>query len=151
MPSTGRLKTVEVPHGVNIRHDTGVKEGLEITPYYDPMLAKLIVHAENRPEAIKKMRWTLSNYITLGVTTNVPFLRAIIEHGAFAEGDIDTHFIDMHFKDWTLASDLPVEVLIAAALDDIVRSPVHHDQGAREEGHDAHSPWKSAGAWRIDH
>jgi len=151
MPSTGKLKTVDVPDGVNIRHDTGVKEGLEITPYYDPMLAKLIVHAENRPEAIKKMKWALSNYITLGVTTNVPFLRGIIEHEAFAAGDIDTHFIDMHFKDWALPTDLPVEVLMAAALDDFGRSPVQQDDQGAEGGHDANSPWKSAGAWRIDH
>jgi acetyl-CoA carboxylase biotin carboxylase subunit len=151
MPSTGMLKAVDIPHGVNIRHDTGVKEGLEITPFYDPMLAKLIVHAENRAEAIKKMQWSLSNYITLGVTTNVPFLRAIIEHDAFAEGDIDTHFIDIHFKDWTLSTELPVEVLIAAALDDIGRAPVQ-GEGQRPSGsHDSHSPWKSAGAWRIDH
>jgi acetyl-CoA carboxylase biotin carboxylase subunit len=151
MPSTGRLKTVEVPHGVNIRHDTGVKEGLEITPFYDPMLAKLIVHAENRQEAIRKMHWSLSNYITLGVTTNVPFLRAIIENENFKEGDVDTHFIDTYFKDWTMSTELPVEVLIAAAIDDIAKAPVGERAEVSVKGHDVHSPWKSAGPWRIDH
>lgn len=151
IPSTGKLKTVDVPHGVNIRHDTGVKEGLEITPYYDPMLAKLIVHAENRPEAIRKMHWSLSNYITLGVTTNVPFLRAIIENEHFREGDIDTHFIDTYFKDWTMPTELPVEVLIAAAIDDIGKTPAGSRAEASVKGHDVHSPWKSAGPWRIDH
>jgi acetyl-CoA carboxylase biotin carboxylase subunit len=151
MPSTGRLKTVEVPHGVNIRHDTGVKEGLEITPYYDPMLAKLIVHAENRQEAIRKMHWSLSNYITLGVTTNVPFLRAIIENEYFKKGEVDTHFIDTYFKDWTMSTELPVEVLIAAAIDDIGRAPVGERTEVSVKGHDVHSPWKSAGPWRIDH
>ncbi len=150
IPSTGKLHMVDVPDGVNIRHDTGVKQGVEVTPYYDPMLAKLIVYAENRPDAIKKMQWALSNYITLGVTTNVPFLREIIEHGAFRGGDIDTHFIDSHFKDWIMSEDPPVEVLIAAAIDDLGRTAVAtHDGG--DEGHDdAHSPWKTMGAWRID-
>jgi len=149
MPSTGKLKAVEVPDGVNIRHDTGVREGLEITPFYDPMLAKLIVHAETREDAIKKMHWSLSNYITLGVTTNVPFLRAMVENDAFRRGDIDTDFIEKHFKNWTMSSELPVEVLIAAALDDYRRAPVEHTNG-QKRGEDEHSPWKSAGAWRID-
>ncbi|MCK4757431.1 MAG: acetyl-CoA carboxylase biotin carboxylase subunit [Thermoplasmata archaeon] len=150
MPSTGRLTKVDVPHGINIRHDTGVKEGLEITSYYDPMLAKLIVHGERREDAIRKMEWALSNYITLGVTTNVPFLRAIIGHGAFLEGDIDTHFIDRHFKDWIMAAELPVEVLIAAAMDDMSRSMTIDSTDEKDEVHDAHSPWKHAGSWRID-
>ncbi len=151
LPSTGKLRTVEIPNGVSIRHDTGVKEGLEITPYYDPMLAKLIVHAEDRPEAIKKMHWSLSNYITLGITTNVPFLRAIIENRAFVAGDIDTHFIDTHFKDWTLPTELPVEVLIAAAIEDMAKSPIDDGEEVGVKGQDAHSPWKSVGPWRIDH
>ncbi len=150
MPSTGKLRTVDVPHGINIRHDTGVKEGVEITPYYDPMLAKLIVRGEKREDAINKMKWALSNYITLGVTTNVPFLRAIIAHEAFASGDIDTHFIDTYFKDWIQAAELPLEVLIAAALDDVKQSGLSKDDDQRDEAHDAHSPWKSAGPWRID-
>lgn len=149
MPSTGKLKAVEVPDGVNIRHDTGVREGLEITPFYDPMLAKLIVHAETREDAIKKMHWSLSNYITLGVTTNVPFLRAMVENDAFRHGDIDTDFIDLHFKNWTMSSELPVEVLIAAALDDYGRAPIERTEGQKRND-DEHSPWKSAGAWRID-
>ncbi|MCK5038388.1 MAG: acetyl-CoA carboxylase biotin carboxylase subunit, partial [Thermoplasmata archaeon] len=150
MPSTGKLKKVDVPQGINIRHDTGVKEGLEITSYYDPMLAKLIVHGERREDAIRKMEWALSNYITLGVTTNVPFLRAIIGHGAFLEGDIDTHFIDRHFKDWIMAAELPVEVLIAAAMDDMSRSMTIDSTDEKDEVHDAHSPWKHAGSRRID-
>jgi 3-methylcrotonyl-CoA carboxylase alpha subunit len=150
MPSTGRIQAMDVPDGVNIRHDLGFREGVEISPYYDPMLAKLIVHAENREEAIRKMRWSLSNYITLGVTTNVPFLRAIIEHDAFARGDIDTHFIDTHFKDWTQSTELPLEVLVAAAIDDLDRTGVQQTAEPGQRPRDAHSPWKSAGAWRID-
>jgi acetyl/propionyl-CoA carboxylase alpha subunit len=149
MPSTGKLKAVEVPNGVNIRHDTGVREGLEITPYYDPMLAKLIVHAEDRNDAIRKMHWSLSNYITLGVTTNVPFLRAMVENEVFRKGDVDTHFIDTYFKNWTMSSELPIEVLIAAALDDFGKVPVEQTNGPKVDA-DEHSPWKSAGAWRID-
>jgi len=150
MPSTGTLKTVELPTGMNIRHDTGISQGNKISPYYDPMLAKLIVYGEDRKDAARKMEWALCNYIALGVTTNIPFLRAIVHHPAFASGDIDTHFIETHFKKWVQAETLPPEVLIAAAIDDL------HHSGAAEETHEGAqenesvSPWTTAGRWRID-
>lgn len=150
MPSTGVLKTVELPSGINIRHDTGISQGSHVSPYYDPMLAKLIVYGEERVDAARKMDWALSNYIALGVTTNIPFLKAIILHPAFVEGDIDTHFIDKHFKSWTVSEELPIEVLIAAAIDDLKHSGVMEDEGSQQIADDAHSPWKSMGRWRID-
>jgi acetyl-CoA carboxylase biotin carboxylase subunit len=149
MPSTGILRTVDLPSGINIRHDTGISQGSSISSYYDPMLAKLIVYGEDRTDAIRKMGWALSNYIALGVTTNIPFLRAIIQHPAFVEADIDTHFIDQHFKSWFLTDILPPEVLIAAAIDDMRNSGNVEEEGAQTVD-DAHSPWKSVGRWRID-
>jgi len=150
MPSTGQLKTVRLPDGINIRHDTGISQGVHISPYYDPMLAKLIVYGEDRADAIRKMDWALSNYIALGVTTNIPFLRAIIEHRAFVEGDIDTHFIDQYFSSWSISEELPPEVLIAAAIDDLKNSGTIEENESQQVADDAHSPWKSVGRWRID-
>lgn len=149
MPSTGTLKTVELPTGINIRHDTGISQGSQISPFYDPMLAKLIVYGEDRKDASRKMEWALSNYIALGVTTNIPFLRAIIHHPSFATGDIDTHFIETYFKSWSSAEVLPPEVLIAAAIDDLKHSAVVDEPGA-ETAQESHSPWAHAGRWRID-
>jgi len=150
MPSTGTLKTVKLPDGINIRHDTGISQGSHVSPYYDPMLAKLIVYGEDRADASRKMDWALSNYIALGVTTNIPFLKAIILHPVFAEGDIDTHFIDQYFKNWVLSDELPVEVLIAAAIDDLKHSGTVEEDAGQQVADDAHSPWKSVGRWRID-
>jgi acetyl/propionyl-CoA carboxylase alpha subunit len=150
MPSTGTLKTVELPTGVNIRHDTGISQGYKISPYYDPMLAKLIVYGEDRRDATRKIEWALSNYIALGVTTNIPFLRAIVQHPAFVSGDLDTHFIDTHFKKWVSAETLPPEVLIAAAIDDLRHSGVVDEAHGGGQEHEAASPWTTAGRWRID-
>lgn len=150
MPSTGTLKTVKLPDGINIRHDSGISQGSKISPYYDPMMAKLIVYGEDRVDATRKMDWALSNYIALGVTTNIPFLKAIILHPAFAKGDIDTHFIDQYFNDWILSDVLPIEVLIAAAIDDLKHSDMVEEEGGQQVSDDAHSPWKSVGRWRID-
>jgi acetyl/propionyl-CoA carboxylase alpha subunit len=150
MPSTGTLKTVELPTGVNIRHDTGISQGSRISPFYDPMLAKLIVYGEDRKDASRKMEWALSNYIALGVTTNIPFLRAIVHHPAFASGDIDTHFIETHFKSWSSSETLPPEVLIAAAIDDMKHSGTVEESEEGATTQEAHSPWTHAGRWRID-
>ncbi len=150
MPSTGTLKTVELPTGVNIRHDTGISSGYKISPYYDPMLAKLIVYGEDRKDASRKIEWALSNYIALGVTTNIPFLRAIVHHPAFASGDIDTHFIETYFGSWAAAETLPPEVLIAAAIDDMKHSATVDESGDGQAEHEAASPWTTAGRWRID-
>src|SRR4030043_718302 len=94
LPSVGLLTKVDPPSGPNIRNDTGIEPNFEITPYYDPMLAKLIVSSENRDESIAKMIWALSHYVILGVTTNIPFLKQLIEHPEFKKGNITTHFID---------------------------------------------------------
>ena len=99
LPSVGLLTKVDPPSGPNIRNDTGIEPNFEITPYYDPMLAKLIVSSENRDESIAKMSWALSHYVVLGVTTNIPFLKQIIEHPEYRKGNITTHFIDDYFKD----------------------------------------------------
>ncbi|MDO9538063.1 MAG: acetyl-CoA carboxylase biotin carboxylase subunit [Thermoplasmata archaeon] len=150
MPSTGTLKTVELPTGMNIRHDTGISQGSKISPYYDPMLAKLIVYGEDRKDASRKMEWALSNYIALGVTTNIPFLRAIVHHPAFASGDLDTHFIETYFKSWAASTTLPPEVLIAAAIDDFKHSAIVDDSENSQAENESHSPWKQVGRWRID-
>jgi acetyl-CoA carboxylase biotin carboxylase subunit len=157
LPSTGILTKVELPSGVNIRHDVGITTGLEITPYYDPMLAKLIAFGENRQDAIQKMIWALGNYVALGVTTNIRFLKAVLEHSAFQAGAITTHFIDDHFKNWGARKEqLPAEVLTAAAVADYIaltsRNGAGSDNGAAAStatNDDPHSPWKSGGKWRI--
>ena len=149
LPSIGTLEKVEVPTGPNIRNDTGIETGMEVTPYYDPMLAKLVVSSEDRGETIRKTIWALSHYVVLGVTTNIPFLKRVLEHDEFMRGNITTHFIENHFKDWTIAKGgwLPVDAVIALAVYDSMHS--RGDEIVRYKEADPHSPWKHVGRWRM--
>ena len=148
LPSIGVLKKVELPSGPNIRNDTGVEANLEITPYYDPMLAKLIVSAETRDESIDKMIWALSHYAVLGVTTNIAFLKTVLEHDEFKRGNITTHFIENHFKDLTVAKKgLPLDAIITLAVYDSLHTK--RQEVVRYKEADPHSPWRHVGRWRI--
>jgi len=148
LPSIGTLEKVDFPTGPNIRNDTGIFTGMEITPYYDPMLSKIIVSSENREESINKMIWALSKYVILGVTTNISFLQKVISHKEFKKGNITTHFIDNYFKDWTIAKEgLPINAIIALAVYDSIHSRTQEIVRYKES--DPHSPWKHVGRWRI--
>ncbi|HDM66979.1 MAG TPA: acetyl-CoA carboxylase biotin carboxylase subunit, partial [Thermoplasmatales archaeon] len=148
LPSTGTLRRVEEPSGPNIRVDSGITSNLEVTPYYDPLLSKLIVAAENRNEAIDKMIWALSHYVVMGVTTNIPFLKKVLEHEEFRKGNITTHFIDNYFKEWlTRKHGLPVDAIIALAVYDAMHP--RKQEVVRYKEADPHSPWRYVGRWRI--
>ena len=149
LPSIGKLKKVEIPIGPNIRNDTGIETNLEITPYYDPLLSKLIVSSETREESINKMIWALSHYVVLGVTTNIPFLKQVLDHQEFRKGNITTHFIDNYFKDWAVAKEgrLPLDAIIALAVYDSIHT--RREEVVRYKEADPHSPWKQVGRWRI--
>ena len=148
LPSVGVLGKVESALGPNIRDDTGIYTGMEVTSYYDPMLSKLVVSAENREESINKMIWALSHYVVLGVTTNVPFLKQVLEHQEFKKGNITTHFIDNHFKDWTKAKKgLPIDAIISLAVYDSMHTK--SQEIVRYKEIDPHSPWKHVGRWRV--
>ncbi len=153
LPAGGRLHNVKPPHGVNVRNDMGVETGYEVSTFYDPMLAKLIVWDEDRGSALAKMGWALDRYVVLGTATNIPFLREVMGHPAFARGDITTHFIPDHFADYTYQGlDVPVEALLAAALADSMATRSREGEGSGGEGArqtDAFTPWRRAGGWRI--
>lgn len=94
LPATGTLHTLRPPaESAYVRVDTGVVEGDTITPFYDPMIAKLIVWDENRETALARMERALSEYQVVGLTTNLPFLHRLVTHHAFATADLDTGLI----------------------------------------------------------
>ncbi len=95
-PAPGLLSFIRSPGGYGVRVDSGVYAGFEVTPHYDPLLAKLAVWAPDRERAIARMDRALSEYVVNGVTTNITFLRRIMQHAAFKEGRTDTGFIDRH-------------------------------------------------------
>ncbi len=92
-PSPGKITKYRSPGGPGIRIDSGVRMGYTISPYYDSMISKLVGWGRDRPEVIARMRRALSEYIIRGVTTNIPFHKAVMRNGAFIRGDLSTHFI----------------------------------------------------------
>lgn len=114
LPSIGPMLLHQAPSGPNIRVDTGIQTGDEVSIYYDPMLAKLIVWGADRDAAIERMQWALSRYIILGVITNLPFLSAVLAHPVFQSGEIHTHFLDEQVIEAT-PTETQVDGLMALA------------------------------------
>lgn len=98
-PSPGKIKALHIPGGPGIRIDSSVYSGYEITPYYDSMIAKLIVYAPTRKEAIAKMKWALAEFIVEGVDTNIDFQLSLIRDPAFEEGTYDIGYLGRRMKD----------------------------------------------------
>lgn len=116
LPDIGKLITYERPMGPGVRVDDGFEEGMDIPIYYDPMIAKLIVHAADRNAAIAKMTRAIADYQVTGVQTTLPFCAWAINHEAFVSGDFDTHFVKKYYQPEILDQRNEEEALIAAAL-----------------------------------
>uniref|UniRef100_A0A673GH10 Propionyl-CoA carboxylase alpha chain, mitochondrial n=1 Tax=Sinocyclocheilus rhinocerous TaxID=307959 RepID=A0A673GH10_9TELE len=100
LPSIGRLSQYQEPLDLpNVRVDSGIQEGSDISIYYDPMISKLVTYGKTREEALKKMEEALDNYVIRGVTHNIPLLREIIVHPRFVSGDISTKFLPEVYPD----------------------------------------------------
>ena len=118
LPSIGPLAVFRPPEGPGIRLDTGVREGDDVTPNYDPMLAKLIVWAPSRVEALQRMRRALDDFVILGTITNVRFLRELCDAQPVVDGSTTTTTIDEYWpKGWVAESSQMLEdaSLLAAA------------------------------------
>ncbi|PKR78743.1 biotin carboxylase [Halalkalibacillus sediminis] len=97
-PSPGTITAFEAPTGDHVRNEVAVKANYQVTPYYDPMIAKLIVKGNNRDEAIGHLKEALSAYKVEGIKTNIPLLQKIVENQSFKDGQTRTSFIDEHIK-----------------------------------------------------
>jgi acetyl-CoA carboxylase biotin carboxylase subunit len=148
LPSTGCLLQVVEPRGPGIRVDSGVTTGDEVTVYYDPMLAKVIVAAEDRERAIQKMQAALREHVVLGVTTNLDFLKSVLAHPEFVAGDATTTFIERRMQNWQPDNDSFVPLaLLAAALTEI-QTPARAI-AASNGAADPYSPWQKSDGFRI--
>ena len=151
LPATGKLSLLQTPvESEHVRIDTGVRQGDEVSVYYDPMIAKLIVWDENREKALKRLSKALSEYRINGVTTNIDFLYNLATSKPFVEEDIDTGFIeknnDLIFHD--NAQELLNELPIAALY--LVLSIEKKAQQSALQSNDPYSPWHNANAWRLN-
>ena len=138
LPQSGTIGFYREPSGPGVRVDAGVSQGTEIGVSFDPMLAKLICHAESRDAAIDRLDRALRDYVVLGTKTNISWLRRVITHPAFREGLVSTRFLDDHEE--TLRRATP-EVVPAIAA--VLASASSH----RTSVSGVPSVWDSIGAW----
>ncbi|NBJ69924.1 MULTISPECIES: acetyl-CoA carboxylase biotin carboxylase subunit [Clostridia] len=97
-PSPGRIDVFQPPEGEYIRNEISVHSNYDVTPFYDPMIAKLIVHGSSRAEAIDRLKLALSQYKISGIKTNIPMLLAVVEHEQFQAGNTTTTFLERYYK-----------------------------------------------------
>ena len=158
LPSTGTLKHLRMPEGVEfaidaaglgesgrkapVRIDSGVREGDAITPFYDPMIAKLIVHGATREEALARLSRALHACEVVGLHTNIEFLQRIVTSEPFASGDLDTGLIERHHDALFAARRKPFKEALALACAALLT----------REGGTAHgaSPWDALSHWRLN-
>ncbi|MGW0467456.1 ATP-binding protein [Streptomyces sp. NPDC003027] len=114
LPSGGTVLSLREPQGDGVRTDSGLSEGTEVGSLYDPMLSKVIVHAADRPTALRKLRAALAETVTLGVPTNAGFLRRLLAHPSVVSGDLDTGLVERE-ADSLVPKSVPDEVYAAAA------------------------------------
>jgi len=151
LPSSGKILFLKEPKGPGVRHDCGIYSGWEVPSYYDPFLAKLIVWAENRESACRRMLAALNDYAILGISTSIGFLKDIVSHPEFRAGRTNTGFIKNHFENWRerdKGGDALKLALAAAAFDSLNSGP----SGKRAVGEakkTAVSPWQTLGHWRL--
>ncbi|WP_338032510.1 biotin/lipoyl-containing protein, partial [Dechloromonas denitrificans] len=151
LPSTGQLVRLLPPaESLNVRVDTGVEEGDEITPFYDPMIAKLIVWDETRDGALARMRKALADYRVAGVTTNIDFLSRLVACPAFAGADLDTGLIERQ-KDFLFpaAQAVPRDALLVATVGELLWEQHAAKLAAKHSG-DPWSPWHARDGWRMN-
>ena len=149
-PSIGTILELTTPGGPGVRLDHGIRSGMEITPYYDPLLGKLCTWGANRDQARRRMSRALEELRIVGIRTTVPFCVAVMEHPAFVEGRYDTHFINRYISELrrhAAQSDdhLPAVAALGAALFAERESPRSNH---RAGGSGATSPWLEAGRRR---
>jgi 3-methylcrotonyl-CoA carboxylase alpha subunit len=151
LPSVGTLHRLRAPaEDTHVRVDTGVREGDSVTPFYDPMIAKLIVWDADRTSALRRMRQALGEYQIAGVTTNTAFLIALSGHQAFIGGDLDTGFIERFRADLLPpAEPASITVLALAALAVTLERRATVTQTASKSG-DPWSPWSAVDGWRLN-
>ena len=149
LPSTGRLSHLLPPAAsVHVRVDTGVEQGDEITPHYDPMIAKLIVWDVDRTQALARMRQALAEYQIVGVANNVAFLQRLVTTPSFAQAQLDTALIEREQDHLfpALAKAVPEDVWMLAALAVLQRQT----EAAALPAMEPDSPWRVLDGWRLN-
>ncbi|PRA00097.1 acetyl/propionyl-CoA carboxylase subunit alpha [Arthrobacter sp. MYb224] len=138
LPSVGTILRVSEPAGEHLRVDSSLRDGLEISAHYDPMLAKLIAWGENRTEALSRLDRALSRCVVLGVLTNSEYLRLLLADADVAAGRLDTNLIERKMHEFSFRSPGARELALAAHLEHV-------------RLHTADTPWTRRDGWRAQH
>ncbi|KAM9969262.1 hypothetical protein ACTFIR_001090 [Dictyostelium discoideum] len=148
LPGTGRLAHLSTPTPSDtLRVETGVRQGDEVSVYYDPMIAKLVVWDQDREKALRYLRNALDEYHIIGLNTNISFLKRLSTHPSFMAGEVETGFIPIH-RDSLMAPQAPMsDDSLALAATSLLLKEITQ-QKSKE---DPNSPWSSLGGFRINH
>ena len=150
LPATGRIAHLRFPQqNERVRVDTGVEQRAEITPWYDPMIAKLVVHASDRTRAVARLRQALSEVEIAGVTTNVAFLRRVVASRAFGAAELDTGLIERHRGELFAKTRITDEALAAAAFAELDEEERAARERAAASG-DRYTPGHEVDGWRLN-
>ncbi|WP_394176656.1 acetyl/propionyl/methylcrotonyl-CoA carboxylase subunit alpha [Thalassotalea litorea] len=150
LPATGTLNFLKAPaESAHVRVDTGVRQGDEVSVYYDPMIAKLVVWDEDRDKALSRLRQALKQYQIQGVTTNIDFLYNVASHPAFATANIDTSFIDTHQQSLFNEQADEVSSYLPIAATYVLLKQKQTNQ-IKTSANDPYSPWQNNNAWRAN-
>jgi 3-methylcrotonyl-CoA carboxylase alpha subunit len=131
LPSTGTLAALELPQGAGIRVDSGVESGSVVSPWYDPMIAKVIAHGADRDAALDRLAAALGATVVIGPHANAAFLKALAEHPDFRAGRHDTGFIDRHLAQLTRVDPAADAAAVAAAVEALLAPPASANRNAR--------------------
>jgi 3-methylcrotonyl-CoA carboxylase alpha subunit len=142
LPSTGRLLALRLPTGEGVRVDSGVEEGGSVTPFYDPMIAKVITHGADRDEALDRLSAALDQTLVAGPRCNVAFLKALANQADFRAGRLDTGLIERHLAELGAVPQPAGSAALAAAVQKLAAD--------RQEAHAAgSSPWAVADGFAL--
>jgi acetyl/propionyl-CoA carboxylase alpha subunit len=151
LPASGRILHLEWPHRPGVRIDTGVAEGQDVTPFFDPLLAKVIAWGEDREEARQRLIAALADTVLLGLATNQSFLLDILASDFFVRGETHTTTLE----GWSWAPEPAPPALVEAVRKALRTGPANGGQGSGAPrdglgpGRDLFSPWRSLGPFRI--
>ncbi len=146
LPSTGRLEVLELAGGDGIRVDSGVREGDVVTPFYDPMIAKIIAHGASRDEALDRLAQALDESLVAGPRTNLGFLRRLTQDEGFRSGAFDTGLIDARIESLIARPEGAVEAATALG---VLRLLERREESAAAPALRATSPWDATDGFQL--
>ncbi len=143
-PEIGRIALYDEPHGNGVRVDSGIAAGSEVSPWYDPMLAKVIAHGKDREDARRRLHAALDRYAIAGVATNTAFLADVLAHPNFSEKELTTQYLAETFPEGWQPTVSKRDAIMAAIAYVLTLEDAAMD-GATCHG----SPWHALGSWRL--